>query len=178
MDNGSMAKGDFFNTTGKRIRLLREEAGLTQSEFVEALGRVGVNFSQGSLSNVENGGRVPGGEVIAGAVQVLRTTADFLLLLTDDPNPPTGELESSVAMSEDAEEVARIVDGLDVDLRALVVTVAQAMRQIDRERRSNHQEIANLLLRILDDLPAQSGSRERLIGVVNRMTPAAYHGLK
>ena len=84
-----------FNTTGKRIRMLRVGRGLTQVELSEALKDYGVQVNNTFISQIENGladkdgdGRPkqPSMKMLAGLAQVLGTTTDFLLLLSDNPS--------------------------------------------------------------------------------------------
>lgn len=57
---------DLLNTTGKRIRVLRNDLGLTQGEVMQQLESVGVAVDRSYLSILERTDRVPNGEVIAG----------------------------------------------------------------------------------------------------------------
>lgn len=76
---------DRVKVIGDRLRLLREERGLNQSE----LGRLsGVARSQ--ISRIEKEERPGVGAVmIAQIARALGTTSDYLIGLTDDPSLPT-----------------------------------------------------------------------------------------
>lgn len=87
---------DFFNTTGKRIRILRQDIGLKQSALVEALRKVDVEINANYVSALETSDRIPSGEVLRGLARVLRTTTDYLLMLTDDPLPPGEQHEPAI----------------------------------------------------------------------------------
>ena len=80
----------FLNTFGKREKAIREERLYTQEDLVSLLKvRLGMDVSQGYLSKLETApaGKWPGSEIVAGVARVLRTSTDYLLLLTDDPRP-------------------------------------------------------------------------------------------
>lgn len=79
---------DMLNTIGKRVRLLRGDLDLTQEELIRQLEKHGVEVGQTHISNIERKDTLPSGKVLAGLARVLRTTTDYLLLLTDDPLIP------------------------------------------------------------------------------------------
>lgn len=79
---------DFFGTTAKRIRLLREDRDIKQKDMAEKLGK-----SRSFMSEVESGKKNLTIQDIAEIARVLGTTTDYLLLLTDDPNPPNSSSE-------------------------------------------------------------------------------------
>ncbi len=84
---------DFLNTTGKRVRILRQDLRMNQGTLIHELGKQGIEIGQTYISKIENNDVVPSGRVIAGLAQVLQTTTDYLLLLTDDPLRPGEEEE-------------------------------------------------------------------------------------
>lgn len=72
-----------MSTLSKRIRYLRERRDISQKDFAKKIG-----VSNVVMNRYESGDRKPDGEMIAKIAMVLETTADYLLGLTDDPNPP------------------------------------------------------------------------------------------
>ena len=64
--------------TGKRIQELRSEKFLQQKELAEKVG-----VKQNSISRYESGVIVPSMEVLVHLAQVLDTTTDYLLGLSD-----------------------------------------------------------------------------------------------
>ncbi len=78
-----------LDTFGKRLRFLRIDRDIRQKDLADALRRRGVSVGQGYISVLEASkkNRMPNGEVIAGLAQDLQTTSDFLLLLSNDPDP-------------------------------------------------------------------------------------------
>lgn len=77
-----------MDTFGKRVCELRKAAGYkTQLAFLVALNDAGAKLSQGRLSELEGGEDIPNGATIKVIADVLNTSADYLLLRTDDPTP-------------------------------------------------------------------------------------------
>lgn len=127
----------FLNTFGKRVYYLRKDAGYsTQLAFLDALrDQTDVSFSQGRWSEVENGDDIPNGRVVAAVADLLNTTADFLLLRTDDPFPP-GEEARPAYITPEAEKVASMVDEIRSNLRREeAVDVVAAMLAADEKER-------------------------------------------
>lgn len=76
------------DTFGQRVRDLRIAKGyLTQLSFLQAINLAGANLSQGRLSELETGDGIPNGETVAKIADVLDTSADFLLMRTNDASP-------------------------------------------------------------------------------------------
>ena len=75
-----------LNTFGRRLRILREDAGLTQNELRErVLERTGVTMGISYISEIERNDRAPSVTVAAALARGLDTSLDYLTLLTDDP---------------------------------------------------------------------------------------------
>lgn len=75
---------ELLNTTGKRLRALRLERDVSQIELVRRLEGVGVSIQNSYISRIEKEDLTPSAEVLVGIAQVLNTTTDFLLLLSDE----------------------------------------------------------------------------------------------
>lgn len=69
------------NKLKDRIRLLRKEKGLSQSQVADAL-----NITRGSYSNYENGYREPDSNTLIKLAEFFGETSDYLLGLTDENN--------------------------------------------------------------------------------------------
>ena len=98
-------------TFGGRVRILREDAELTQDQLTDALAASGVEIGRSYISAIERSRKMPNGEVIAGLARVLRTTSDYLLGLSESPEAPT-DVAPTAGFSPEADEVARIVDAM------------------------------------------------------------------
>lgn len=72
-----------LDSLGKRIKALRADRGVSQKDLARL-----VDTAQSHLSEIEADG-VPrvSGDLLARIASALNTTTDYLLLLTDDPQP-------------------------------------------------------------------------------------------
>lgn len=71
------------NLLGQRIYKLRLEKNITQQNLAEIL-----NLKKQTISMIENGQRATSLEVIYDIAKHLNVSVDYLLGLTDEPNPP------------------------------------------------------------------------------------------
>lgn len=74
-------------TTGQRIARLRISKGWSLDELAAHLAKAGVEVSDTSLSRIEHDEQTAGSDKIAGLARVFGVSADYLLLLTNDPSP-------------------------------------------------------------------------------------------
>lgn len=118
----------FLDTVGKRIRILRQDLDLNQAELVTALEKHGIAVGRSYISELERSDKVPSGTVLAGLARVLGTTTDYLLLLTDDPNPPHEQEEQHI---EDAlaRELLTVYATLAADKKAMLLYLAKALAE-------------------------------------------------
>jgi transcriptional regulator with XRE-family HTH domain len=118
----------FFDTVGKRIRLLRQDLSLNQAALVSELKKQGIEIGSSYISELERSDKVPSGTVLAGLARVLGTTTDYLLLLTDDPNPPHEQEEQQI---EDAlaRELLAVYMTLAADKKAMLLYLAKALAE-------------------------------------------------
>ncbi len=84
---------EFFNTTGKRVRILRQDMGMTQDEMHHRLAEAGARVSRSYVSVIERQDILAGSDLVRGLAKVLNTSADYLLMLTDDPSPSRSNFE-------------------------------------------------------------------------------------
>ncbi len=81
-----------MDSIGTRVKALRLKRKLTQEQLAQAIG-----ITQGSLSLIENDlTEVPAGSTVAGLCKALRTTAEFLIAGSGDPD----SIESAMMESE------------------------------------------------------------------------------
>lgn len=76
-----------FGSTGRRLKIMRSDLGLNIVDVARLVGDTGVKLSASALSRFERDEVSPPGDVLAGLARVLGTSADYLVLLTDDPLP-------------------------------------------------------------------------------------------
>lgn len=67
---------------GERFRALREKLGLTHDELAERL-----ELGTTQIWRYENGKTDPSSDILARIAQVFGVSTDYLVGLTDDPNP-------------------------------------------------------------------------------------------
>ena len=121
---------DFIGTTGKRLRILRDDMGWNQTQLAAATGGV---VSQSTVSKVERDAIDAGGSAIAALAQALNTTADFLLMLTDDPTIPEELMEEGKAKG-DVDELLSIYDQLTFGQREHLLHIARTFQNADNPR--------------------------------------------
>jgi transcriptional regulator with XRE-family HTH domain len=92
---------DRYSVQGKRVKRLREDAGLTQGEFVVRLKAVGATTTQSQLSQVERGAKGLSVEALAAVAMALDTSADYLLGLSDDATRREDQEEQVILVERD-----------------------------------------------------------------------------
>jgi transcriptional regulator with XRE-family HTH domain len=85
----------FLNSTGKRIRILRDDLGYSQGDLVQLLQEQGIPISQSALSRCERDETGIDGRAIAGLAKLFGVTTDYLLMLTDIPSQEEEEEEGT-----------------------------------------------------------------------------------
>lgn len=132
---------------GRRLRDMREQAGMSQEELSQAVWDrldAGKKGSQGHISNLENsrGDKLPSVPVLRALAQILHTNTDYLLGLTDNYRP-FGDLEDEVVVTiEDAAQ------------RKIVQQVAEALANASLE---DKEFVAGIVKRLLPQKPRNIG---------------------
>jgi transcriptional regulator with XRE-family HTH domain len=124
-----MTSAHFFGTMGKRLRILREERGLNQTELARLMDGIGAGVDPSYLSQIESDAKMPRLPVLVAIARALGTTTDYLLLLSDDPAPPQAqaEPETPVFFSAEADEAARLIDAMPEARRAEVLALVRVI---------------------------------------------------
>src|SRR3990172_8205833 len=130
----------YFDTFGKRLRILREDLSLSQKDVAHALRQQGLPITNQYISKLERGYKTPSGEIVAGLARVLHTTTDYLLLLTDAGESPDDSEQNdtvhenhvvyevrSPATRALAQRLLTVFSQLSDDERAYVVELAEAL---------------------------------------------------
>jgi transcriptional regulator with XRE-family HTH domain len=120
---------------GKRIRQLRQDAGLTQEEMVDRLRGLVDAVNQSHLSQVERGERGLTPETLAAVATVLETSIDYLMGITDDPTP-RGNMEEQVILVE-----------RDPERREYLQRIFAGIERMAPERRAEYYRTIGLLYR-------------------------------
>ena len=146
----------YLNTTGKRIKFLRQIRGnIAQKELAQLLLPHGISVKPSFLSQIESDSKAPPLAMLRALAQTLATTTDYLLCLSDNPELPREFDDTPGYLAPEADHVAQIVDALrDKESREAVVRVAEFMvkyeealyYRLEAERRSiNQQQWASML---------------------------------
>lgn len=117
---------------------LRKLHDLTQTELADKTG-VDPSF----ISQMERDKRMPSPILLAKLAQLLHTSTDYLLMVTDDPRYPGEQDHLDRFMSQEADAVGQIIDSLSIPARETVSNVAHALA--DYERMRNVEEWERLL---------------------------------
>jgi len=108
-----MSESKLLNTMGKRVRVLRDENGWSQTGMASMLESYGVDVTPSHLSLVEKGKRNVSVDLLVALAKLLETTADYLLMLSDEPHPVSEPIRPD--FSPVAKSVARAMDDLPSD---------------------------------------------------------------
>jgi repressor LexA len=103
----------------QRIKHRRESLGLTQAELGTAIGK-----DQRSIWRYESEKVKPNAEVLSILARELRTTADYLLGLTDDPEKP---LRSELDLDDLEREIVKLVRSQPQQNQERMLAVLKAM---------------------------------------------------
>lgn len=85
----------------RRIKLLRENAGMSQEELGYHIGK-----DQKQVSRYENETSIPTADVLLRMARVFDTTADYLIGMTDNPERP---LRNTHDLTDTEREIIRIL---------------------------------------------------------------------
>lgn len=116
---------------GRRIRELREEMGYTQTELGEQLAAHGVTVSQGHMGHMESGRRMPSVEVLTALAQVLDTSTDYLLGMTEN-QLSAKDVEEELAAGGIGGRFERVMARLSPGRRDQVVEYANYLAMVDQ----------------------------------------------
>jgi len=120
-------------TFGAKIRKLRKEKGLSQTELAE---QVGMNSNH--LSRLERGAGLPSTEILKRLAQTLETSVDYLLS-EEATEPPTAEVRIE---SKALAERVRLIEGLDSEDQEAVFRVIDSMLTKKKMRQFLESELA------------------------------------
>lgn len=171
IDMGSLLRA---NTYGKRQRLLREDAQLTQIELTELVNKAGVKVTQGYLSKLEKSTRMPSAALVAGVAKALNANPAFLLMLSDDPTPHSdSDIDDIEPYSDEVTAACEMLEMMDEDTRRLMLDNIKVVFNWDQERRGLHEQIYRMMLKELS-----SGAPDTaLASVMNRLRDLHGHRL-
>lgn len=126
-------------TFGWRVSIERDEKGLTQTDVIERLqSEFGIKMLVISLSEIETGKtkRVTP-ELIVALAKILGVDPAYLL---------TGEERGDTThYSEEAEQIAGMVDRMQASTRQMMMSAARAAMQLENELLETQRELAQIL---------------------------------
>lgn len=125
---------DLYGSTGKRIRLMRDGRGMNQKQLQAALKEHGIKVGTSFLSQIESSNKQPSLGLLVALARILKTTTDYLLMLTDNPDPVVPTNEQIVVNVESRTERALLEDWLEL------------MEDIEPERRESVLRAVRLLV--------------------------------
>ena len=128
-----MAAIELLGTFGKRLTALRKERDQNQGEFAAAvtrrLERAGKKetVSNSFISALESGRSSPSLNVLTAILAELDVSADYLVLGIGPPNRVDDQPDAPVYYSDEADEVAQLVDAMPEENRRVVLAVVRVM---------------------------------------------------
>lgn len=147
-----------IDTVGGRLMLARKDAGMNQLELLEKLKEKGHEITPSHWSRVERNERGISNELLIAVADIFELSLDYLVGRPHYAN----EIIEQFA-TEEANEVARLLDTMDEDLRKQVLAQAQHLQRLDEERKALHQEIETLLVEALKSFPAGTAIRAKSV---------------
>ncbi len=136
-----------LDTVGKRIRILRQDLNMSQIELATEMSKLGVNVSNGYISELEGKDKVPSAKVLGALARVLGTSTDYLLMLTEEndvlPEEETGVISidnkviyevPSPATRQLAQRLLTTFSEMSDSERAYVVDLAEQLRKLTKPR--------------------------------------------
>lgn len=101
---------------------------MNQGDLSYALKGVGVEIGSSYVSELERSNRIPSGEVLAGLAKVLGCTTDYLLMLTDESDISSSEINKAKGNELD------IGNGTDLVMLQRLIDVFSALHPTDQLR--------------------------------------------
>lgn len=135
-----------LETFGKRLRVSRIDKDLSQIALRDQMEKLyGVSIGETYISELERTERMPTLEVAAAMAQVLDMSLDYLGLLIGDAVSFRRQPPPDNFFSEEADEVAKMVDGMHPEQRLLLLNLAKNMPNLLNQRQRERAEIRDLL---------------------------------
>ena len=132
---------EILQSMAKRVRVLREDAGLNQIELAAEVRRRGVSCSNSLVSSIETGRANLSIEVFIAIADALDVTLDYLATRTNVIESPQAESAPTppVMWHAETDEVAAVVDKWNEFSRLMFLDIVRAMD--DRMRRHHALDV-------------------------------------
>lgn len=162
--NSGVVTMALLDTMGGRIRLARMDKDLNQLELLAKLKEVDSKFDidPAHWSRVENNKRGISLELLVAVADLLEVSLDHLT-----GRPQYGHEVTEQFVTDEANQVARLTDKMDKDLRNLVLLSAENLKRLDEERKGLHEEIASLLAEQIGQM--ENSHRRRAETILERV---------
>lgn len=135
-----------LDTFGKRLRLLRQDRSLSQLELRDKMEKEGgVEIGGAYISELERGDQTPTVKVAAAMAKVLDASLDYLGMLHDDASATYRREAAPVYFSQEADEVAQLVDRMHPSQREVLLSVAKNMMAAPTPRQGRRWKLRDVL---------------------------------
>jgi transcriptional regulator with XRE-family HTH domain len=155
----SQQRGEWMplDTFGKRLRVLRIDRDLSQIELRDKMEKVEMPIGETYISELERTSKMPSLEVAAAMAKVLDVSIDYLGLLIEEALPYRRQPTPDPYYSEQADEIAKLVDSMHPSQRELILSVAKNMLSAPTQRQAERAEMRD----ILDSIAREHGDNVR-----------------
>jgi len=143
---------DFLTTTGQRVRFARDRIKGWQSKELASRAKI----SPAMLSKIEHDQKNPSMETLIALARELDVSIDWLVPSQGAENPYRRKEDEPVYFSQEADEVARLVDDLPPKYRAVVLAQAQSIRS---KFEAENQEY-NALIKLIGEVAGANVARQ------------------
>lgn len=135
-----------LDTFGKRLRVLRIDKDLSQIALRDKMEKLyEVSIGETYISELERTDRMPTLEVAAAMAKALDVSLDYLGLLIGDAVSYKRQPPPDNFFSEEADEVAKLVDGMYPEQRLLLLNLAKSMVSAPSQRQRERAGMRDLL---------------------------------
>lgn len=118
-----------MTNVGERLRTARERAGLSLGQVFQYEG-----IQKGHLSEMERGIKEPTGETVRRLARRYRTSADFLLGLSDNPQP-----RLDAPLPDAALEILDIIHDMSASRQDELLAHARVLHEAEQRERNERQ---------------------------------------
>lgn len=148
-----------LDTFGKRIRALRQEKEWSQIELRDEIKkRADFEIGETYISELERTSKMPSLEVATAIAKTLDVSLDYLGFLVDDSSLSYRRVQPPTYFSNEADEIARLVDGMSPAQRGVLIQIAQDMAAMANDRKRRQAEQRD----ILDSIERELGRDARI----------------
>lgn len=152
---------DFLTTTGQRVRFARDRIKGWQSKELASRAKI----SPAMLSKIEHDQKNPSMETLIALARELDVSIDWLVPSQGAENPYRRKEDEPIYFSQEADEVARLVDDLPPKYRAVVLAQAQSIRS----KFEAENEEYDALIKLISEVAGVDVARR----IMRRLNPPA-----